>query len=158
MSPCGGEPQRLVIEFSTTKAPHVLGRTWPPSQANQEHLDYTENTHASGRCSSPTSRRPPPSRWPHDPDGALYYGYVEPEMRKVLSEALKLPARERVAIAEKLLESVEADGYDEDEEEIQAAWAEETQRRSRELRDGTVKGLSVEEARRIVASDPPDEH
>lgn len=42
---------------------------------------------------------------------------------------------------------------DEDEEEIQAAWATEIQRRSRELRDGSVKGLTVEEARRIIASD-----
>ncbi len=78
-------------------------------------------------------------------------------MRKVLSEALKLPARERVTIAEKLLESVEAEGADEHEEETQAAWAEEIQRRSRELQDGTVKGLSVDEARRIVASDPSDD-
>jgi putative addiction module component (TIGR02574 family) len=83
--------------------------------------------------------------------------YMEREMSKVLDEALRLPARERVAIAEKLLESAEAEGYDDDEDEIQAAWAEEIQRRSRELRDGTVKGLSVEEARRIVASDPPDD-
>jgi putative addiction module component (TIGR02574 family) len=78
------------------------------------------------------------------------------EMRKVLSEALKLPARERVAMAEQLLESVEAEGYTEDEDEIQATWSEALQRRSRELRDGTVKGLTVEEARRIVASDPSD--
>ncbi len=79
-------------------------------------------------------------------------------MHKVLSEALKLPARERVAIAEKLLESVEAEGHDDDEDAVQAAWADEIQRRSRELRDGSVQGLSVEEARRIVASDPPDDH
>ena len=74
-------------------------------------------------------------------------------MRDVLNEALKLPARERVAIAEKLLESVETEDQ-EDEDEIQAAWAEEIRVRSQELRDGTVKGLSVAEARRIVASDP----
>ncbi len=66
-------------------------------------------------------------------------------------------ARERVAMAEKLLQSVEAEGYHEEEDGIQAAWAEEIQRRSRELRDATVKGLSVEEAHRIVASDPSDD-
>ncbi len=78
-------------------------------------------------------------------------------MRDVLNEALKLPARERVKLAEKLLESVEAEGGEEDEDALQAAWAEEIRRRSQELRDGTVKGLSVEEARRIVASDPPSD-
>ena len=79
---------------------------------------------------------------------------MESEMRDVLSEALKLPVRERVAIAEKLLESVEDEGNPQDDDEVQTAWAEEVARRSRELREGTVKGLSVEEARRIVASDP----
>mgnify|MGYP001592676042 CR=1 FL=1 len=78
-------------------------------------------------------------------------------MRKVLSDALKLSVRERVVIAEKLLESVQAEGYDEEEDEIQVAWADEIRRRSRELRDGTVKGLSVEEARRVVASEPADD-
>jgi putative addiction module component (TIGR02574 family) len=82
---------------------------------------------------------------------------VESEMRKLLNEALKLPARERVAVAERLLQSVEAEGYREDDDAIQAAWAEEVRRRSQELHDGTVNGLSVEEARRIVASDPPDD-
>ncbi|MFH0900874.1 MAG: addiction module protein [Pseudomonadota bacterium] len=89
------------------------------------------------------------------------------DMRDVLSEALKLPARERMAIAEELLASIADDddrdenerdddhqGQDGDEEEIQAAWTEEIERRSRELRDGIVRGLSAEEARRIVASDP----
>jgi putative addiction module component (TIGR02574 family) len=79
-------------------------------------------------------------------------------MSKVLDEALKLPAAERMVIAEKLLQSVEAEADDEhDEDGVQAAWAEEIRRRSRELRDGPVKGLSVEEARRIVASDPADD-
>ncbi|MFH0899664.1 MAG: addiction module protein [Pseudomonadota bacterium] len=89
------------------------------------------------------------------------------DMRDVLSEALKLPARERMAIAEELFASIadedsrdadnrrdEDDREQDDDEEIQAAWAEEIERRSRELRDGTVKGLSAEEARRIIASDP----
>jgi putative addiction module component (TIGR02574 family) len=76
-------------------------------------------------------------------------------MSKILDEALKLPAAERMVIAERLLESVETESDDDqDDDEIQRAWAEEVQRRSRELHDGTVKGLSVEEARRLVASDP----
>ncbi len=80
-------------------------------------------------------------------------------MSKILDEALKLPAAERMVIAERLFESVEAEADDvQDDDDIRAAWAEEIERRSRELRDRTVKGLSVEDARRIVASDPsPDE-
>lgn len=76
-------------------------------------------------------------------------------MSKILDEALKLPAAERMVLAERLLESVETEADDDEgDDEIQRAWAEEVQRRSRDLHDGTVKGLTVEEARRLVASDP----
>ena len=78
---------------------------------------------------------------------------------KVLSEALKLSVQERVRVAEKLLQSVDAEGYeDESEEAIHAAWADEVQQRSGDLKDDSVRGLSVEEARRIVASDPADDY
>lgn len=53
---------------------------------------------------------------------------------------MKPPVQERVRIAEN--------------EAIHTAWVEELQQRSRELTDGSVHGLSVEDARRIVASDP----
>jgi len=77
---------------------------------------------------------------------------------KVLSEALKLSVQERVRVAEKLLESADAEGYqDESEAAIHAAWADEIQQRSADLKDGSVRGLSIEEARRIVASDPADD-
>ncbi len=77
---------------------------------------------------------------------------------KVLSEAMKLSVPERVRVAEKLLESADAEGYeDESEAAIHAAWAEEVQQRSRELKDGSVRGLGIDEARRIVASDPADD-
>ncbi|MBA3452329.1 MAG: addiction module protein [Deltaproteobacteria bacterium] len=77
---------------------------------------------------------------------------------KVLSDAMKLPVQERVRVAEKLLESADAEGFeDESEAAIHAAWAEEVQQRSRELKDGSVRGLSIEEARRLVASDPADD-
>lgn len=78
---------------------------------------------------------------------------------KVLAEALKLSADERVRVAEKLLESADAEGYDEDAEAAHnAAWAAEIEQRSIELKDGSVRGLSLEEARRIVASDSADDH
>ena len=77
---------------------------------------------------------------------------------KVLSEALKLSVQERVRIAEKLLESADAEGYeDESEVAIHAAWAAEIKQRSGDLEDGSVRGLSIEEARRIVASGPADD-
>jgi putative addiction module component (TIGR02574 family) len=77
---------------------------------------------------------------------------------KVLSEAMKLPADERVRVAEKLLESADAEGFEEDSDAaIQKAWADEIQRRSRELTDGSVRGLTVDEARRLVASDPAND-
>lgn len=76
----------------------------------------------------------------------------------LLDEALKLPVDERVRVAEKLLESADAEGFDEETEAAHnTAWADEVQRRSRELKDGSVNGLSVDEARRIVASDPADD-
>ena len=77
-------------------------------------------------------------------------------MHKVLAEALKLPVDERATMAEKLLESVDAEGQVDDADADQA-WAEELERRARELRDGTVRGLSPDEARQIVASDSVDE-
>lgn len=71
---------------------------------------------------------------------------------------MKLPVQERVRVAEKLLESADAEGYeDESEGDINAAWADEVQRRSRDLQDGSVRGLSVEDARVIVASDSADD-
>lgn len=77
---------------------------------------------------------------------------------KILSEAMKLPVQERVRVAEKLLESADAEGYEEDSEAaIHAAWADEIQRRSRELQDGSVRGLSIEGARSIVASSLADD-
>lgn len=77
---------------------------------------------------------------------------------KVLDDAMKLPVQERVRVAEKLLESADAEGYEaESDEAIGAAWAEEVQRRSREMQEGAVRGLSIDEARRIVASDPSDD-
>jgi putative addiction module component (TIGR02574 family) len=86
---------------------------------------------------------------------ALYFEAMATST-KVLDEAMKLPVRERIRLAEKLLESADAEGGD-DEAAIQSAWAVEVQQRSNELRDKSVRGLSLEEARRIVATDPTDD-
>jgi putative addiction module component (TIGR02574 family) len=71
-----------------------------------------------------------------------------PATAKVLAEALKLSVEDRVRIAEELLASA-AD----DESADDARMAETLERRSRELRDGSVRGLTVEEARRAMLSD-----
>lgn len=77
---------------------------------------------------------------------------------KILSAAMKLSVQERVRVAEKLLESADAEGYEEDSEAaIHAAWADEILQRSRELQDGSVRGLNIEEARSIVASELADD-
>jgi putative addiction module component (TIGR02574 family) len=78
---------------------------------------------------------------------------------KVLDDAMKLPVRERVRVAEKLLESAEAEGFEDNDEDAatQAAWAAEIQQRSNELKAGAVRGLSVDEARRVIATDPTDD-
>jgi hypothetical protein len=68
-----------------------------------------------------------------------------PTRRKVLKVALRLSARDRLALAAELRESVQ----------VERAWAKEIRRRVRELEDGTVKVLTKEEALRIVAADPP---
>jgi len=67
------------------------------------------------------------------------------------------PVKERLRVAEELLASADAEGYeDESDAPIHTAWAERLERRSDELRDGSVRGLSVEEAHRIVASGDSD--
>lgn len=77
---------------------------------------------------------------------------------KILSAAMKLSVQERVRVAEKLLESADAEGYEEDSEAaIHAAWADEISQRSRELQGGSVRGLNIEEARSIVASGLADD-
>ncbi|MBX3156946.1 MAG: addiction module protein [Deltaproteobacteria bacterium] len=75
---------------------------------------------------------------------------------RLLSEAMKLPADERVRLAEKLLESAESEGFEDESAAVAGAWASEVQRRSRELADGSVRGMTVDEARRVVASDPDE--
>jgi putative addiction module component (TIGR02574 family) len=65
--------------------------------------------------------------------------------KKVLSAALKLPEPERVELVEELL--AELDGSD---EEVDAAWAAEIDRRTREIDDGHVKPVSWATVRRRI--------
>jgi putative addiction module component (TIGR02574 family) len=60
----------------------------------------------------------------------------------LLAEALRLPRRERAKVAQELLSSLE-----EPVDDVAAAWADELQRRSREVADGRVQTVPWETAR-----------
>jgi putative addiction module component (TIGR02574 family) len=73
-----------------------------------------------------------------------------PSLEEVLKQALGLDVRERAALAEKLLASLE----DLSEEEAERLWAEEAERRLAEYRAGRARATSAEEvfrkAQRLV--------
>jgi putative addiction module component (TIGR02574 family) len=58
-----------------------------------------------------------------------------------MDAAMALPPGTRAMLAEHLMESLDA----ENQAEIDAVWAEEAERRARELEDGTVKAIPGEE-------------
>ena len=60
---------------------------------------------------------------------------------KVVADALSLPAPARAFVAEKLIESLDAEPGD----ELSPAWKEEVRRRCRELDDGAVELRSAED-------------
>ena len=66
---------------------------------------------------------------------------------RILNEALQLPEDDRAVIAGKLMESLDAPS---DEGDVTPYWADEIERRLRELDDGTVKAVPWEEARRQI--------
>jgi putative addiction module component (TIGR02574 family) len=59
--------------------------------------------------------------------------------RQIESRALKLPARERARLAERLISSLD----DEVDPDAKTAWAREADRRLDELRIGKVEGRSA---------------
>ena len=67
---------------------------------------------------------------------------------EILKEALALPTEARAALAGSLLDSLDT-SVDEDAE---AAWATEVNRRVTELDDGTVKTIPWSEVRRRLAA------
>jgi putative addiction module component (TIGR02574 family) len=77
--------------------------------------------------------------------------------RKLLAEALKLPADLRAELAGQLLRSLDDDAEDASPEEIEAAWALEIKRRIEDLDSGRVKAIPWDEAIRQIESDEDDE-
>lgn len=60
---------------------------------------------------------------------------------EIINAALSLPPGTRAMLAEHLLESLDA----EDQKRIDALWAEEAERRDKEIEDGTVTPIPGEE-------------
>ena len=61
---------------------------------------------------------------------------------EILAQVLRLPRAERAKVAEELLSSLE-----EAEEEVAAAWAQELERRAREVAEGKVETVDWDAAR-----------
>jgi putative addiction module component (TIGR02574 family) len=70
------------------------------------------------------------------------------EANELLKKALTLPVAERAELASSLIESLE----EAEDESVKAAWDEEIYRRMEDLDSGKVKPVSLEEARRRLAS------
>ena len=78
---------------------------------------------------------------------SAYTGYVT-EAQKIFDEALALPERERLELAEALFDSLPA----EDQAEVDEAWRSEILRRMEQVRKGEVKLESWEEVRQAGRS------
>ncbi len=67
-------------------------------------------------------------------------------VQELQAEVLKLPSHERARLAELLISSLDEEG------EIEAAWADEAERRYRDLCSGAVEGIPAEEVLARVRS------
>jgi putative addiction module component (TIGR02574 family) len=63
--------------------------------------------------------------------------------KEIVNAAIKLPERERLQIVEELLASLEPAI----EEDVDAAWAVEIERRSRDVKEGKVRPVSWDEVK-----------
>ncbi|MFO0592032.1 MAG: addiction module protein [Polyangiaceae bacterium] len=72
------------------------------------------------------------------------------ELESVLAAALRLPVKARAAVVVELLESLDA--VEQPAEEVEAAWAEEIQKRLDEVDAGTVTPVPWTEARRRIVA------
>lgn len=57
--------------------------------------------------------------------------------KEIVKDAMGLPEKERIRVVESLLASLEP----ESDENVDSAWAAEIERRSREIKEGTVRLL-----------------
>ena len=68
------------------------------------------------------------------------------KVETIAAEAAQLERQERVAIIEKLLESLETEPSD-DPSEVAKAWGNEVRRRSIELKNGDVQAIPWDQVR-----------
>ena len=61
---------------------------------------------------------------------------------EIVADAMKLPLRDRVRLAQHLVSTLE----DQVETDVEALWAAEAERRLEELRTGKVQGIEAAEA------------
>ena len=61
---------------------------------------------------------------------------------EIASDAMKLPPRDRVRLAQRLVSSID----DQMEVDVESLWAAEAERRLEELRTGKVQGIEATEA------------
>ena len=73
---------------------------------------------------------------------------MSPDAKKLLEDALRLPAEARAALAGSLIQSLDT----EPDPDAEKAWANEIGRRVREVEDGTVELIPWDEARKRLES------
>jgi putative addiction module component (TIGR02574 family) len=64
---------------------------------------------------------------------------------ELLEKVLQLPSNEQEKIARAVYEHLVDEDDDEDPAEVEAAWADEIQRRVEEIRNGTVETIPADE-------------
>ena len=65
---------------------------------------------------------------------------------QLAADAMKLPVRDRVRLAQQLVSTLDEDTETATQKEIEELWFAEAERRLEELRSGTVQGVSADDA------------
>ena len=68
---------------------------------------------------------------------------------RIAADAMRLPVRERVRLAQQLVSTID----DQSENEVEELWFDEAERRLEELHTGKVEGIDADEAFRMVRED-----
>jgi len=68
---------------------------------------------------------------------------------RVAADAMKLPVRERVRLAQQLVSTID----DQSDAEVEELWFNEAERRLEELHTGKVEGIDADEAFRMARED-----
>jgi putative addiction module component (TIGR02574 family) len=78
---------------------------------------------------------------------------LTPEVSKLLEQALSLSVEEQEALAESLISNLDGEANGGPAEEgVEAAWADEINRRVADIRSGKTKMIPYEEVRRRLAA------